>query len=105
MRHVDRFARTLAFVLLFLTWTDGGAAEFAAPTADGWHVWQVRSSSSDRNFDDIYVQMRAGKVTDIEIQTSTCSKTAAAGKKRASRHCSGSLTQTPTRLMNTSTDY
>jgi hypothetical protein len=25
MRHVDRFARALAFVLLFFTWTDAGA--------------------------------------------------------------------------------
>ena len=72
MRHIDRFARTLAFLLLFLAWTNGGAAEFAAPTGDGWHVWQVRSSLSDREFDDIYVQMKAGKVTDIEIQTSNC---------------------------------
>ncbi len=44
MRQVDRIARALAFVLLFLTWTDAGAAEFAAPTDDGWHVWQVQGS-------------------------------------------------------------
>ena len=44
MRQVDRFARALAFVLLFFTWTDGGAAEFAAPTDDGWHLWQVQGS-------------------------------------------------------------
>ncbi len=44
MRQVDRLARALAFVLLFFTWTDAGAAEFAAPTADGWHVWQVQGS-------------------------------------------------------------
>jgi len=72
MRHIDRFARTLAFLLFFLAWTDGGAAEFAAPTADGWHVWQVESSSSSREFDDIYVQMKDGSVNKIEIHTSNC---------------------------------
>ncbi len=49
MRQVDRFARALAFVLLFFTWTDGGAAEFAVPTADGWHVWQVQGSEDGAN--------------------------------------------------------
>ncbi len=49
MRHVDRFTRTLAFVLLFFTWTDAGAAEFAAPTDDGWHVWQVQGSEDGAN--------------------------------------------------------
>ncbi len=49
MRHVDRFARMLALVLLFLTWTDGGTAEFAAPTTDGWHVWQVQGSEDGAN--------------------------------------------------------
>jgi len=44
MRQVDRLVRALAFVLLFFTWTDAGAAEFAAPTDDGWHVWQVQGS-------------------------------------------------------------
>ena len=44
MRYVDHFARALAFVLLFVAWTDGGAAEFAAPTDDGWHVWQVQGT-------------------------------------------------------------
>ncbi len=72
MRHVDRFARTLAFLLFFLAWTDGGTAEFAVPTADGWHVWQVESSSSSREFDDIYVQMKDGAVSKIEIHTSNC---------------------------------
>ena len=72
MRHLDRFARTLAFVLFFLACTDGGAAEFAAPSADGWHVWQVQSSSSSREFDDIYVQMKDGAVSKIEIHTSNC---------------------------------
>ena len=72
MRHVDRIARTLAFVLLFLASTNGGAAEFAAPTDDGWHVWQVKSSSSSREFDDIYVRMEDGEVSKIQIQTSNC---------------------------------
>ena len=47
MRHVDRFARALAFVLVFFTWTDAGAAEFAAD--DGWHVWQVQGSEDGAN--------------------------------------------------------
>ena len=72
MRRIDRFARTLAFVLLFLAWTDGGAAEFAAPTDDGWHVWQVESSSSSREFDDIYVRIKDGDVSKIEIHRSNC---------------------------------
>jgi hypothetical protein len=46
MQHVDRFARMLALVLLLLTWTDGGAAEFAAPATDGWYVWQVQGSEN-----------------------------------------------------------
>ncbi len=49
MRQVDRFARALAFVLLFFTWTGGGAAEFAAPTDDGWHAWQVQGSEDGAN--------------------------------------------------------
>ena len=72
MRHIDRFARTLAFLLFFLAWTDGGAAEFAAPIDDGWHVWQVESSSSSREFDDIYVRIKDGAVSKIEIHTWNC---------------------------------
>ena len=49
MQRLDRFARVLAFVLLFSTWTDGSAAEFAAPTSDGWHAWQVVGSDSGTN--------------------------------------------------------
>ncbi len=49
MRHVDRFARALAFVLLFVAWTDGGTAQFAAPTNNGWHVWQVQGSEDGAN--------------------------------------------------------
>ncbi len=45
MRRVDRVARMLAFVLLFVAWVDGGAAEFAAPANDGWHVWHVQGSA------------------------------------------------------------
>ena len=71
MRQVDRFARTLAFVLLFFTWTDGGAAEFAAPTDDGWHVWQVQGSE-DSDQVSVYVRMKAGKVTKIRALTSDC---------------------------------
>lgn len=44
MRYVDRFARALAFALLFVAWTDSGAAEFVAPSIDGWHAWQVEAS-------------------------------------------------------------
>ena len=72
MRHIDRFARTLAYLLFFLAWTDGGAAEFAAPSDDGWYVWQVESSSSRRDLDDIFVQMKDGVVRKIEIHTSNC---------------------------------
>ncbi len=49
MRQVDRFARALAFVLMFFAWSDGGAAEFAAPTDDGWHIWQVQGSEDGAN--------------------------------------------------------
>ena len=72
MRHVDRFARALAFVLLFFTWTDGGAAEFAAPTDDGWHVWQVQGSSDDLDLVSVYVQIKAGAVAKIHARTSGC---------------------------------
>ena len=71
MRHVDRFARTLAFVLLFFTWTDAGAAEFAAPTDDGWHVWQVQGSE-DGDQVSVNVRIKAGKVTKIRALTSDC---------------------------------
>jgi len=74
MRQVDRFARTLAFVLLFFTWTDGGAAEFVAPTGDGWHVWQVQGSE-DGDQISVYVRMKAGKVTKIRALTSDCPET------------------------------
>jgi hypothetical protein len=72
MRHIDRFARTLAFVLLFLTWTDGGAAEFVAPTTDGWHVWQVQGSADDLDLVNIYVWMRAGTVAKIRVTSDEC---------------------------------
>ena len=49
MRHVDRFARVLAFALLFVAWTDGGAAEFTAPADDGWHVWRVQGAAGGAN--------------------------------------------------------
>ena len=49
MRHVDRIARMLAFVLLFAAWTDSSAAEFAAPADDGWHVWHVQGSAGGAN--------------------------------------------------------
>ncbi len=71
MRQVDRFARTLAFVLLFFTWTDGGAAEFAAPTDDGWHAWQVQGSE-DGDQVSVNVRIKAGKVTKIRALTSDC---------------------------------
>jgi hypothetical protein len=49
MQRLDRFARVLAFVLLFSAWTDGSAAEFATPTSDGWQAWQVVGSDSGTN--------------------------------------------------------
>ena len=49
MRYVDRIARALAFVLLFVAFTDGGAAEFAAPVDDGWHVWHVQGIEDGAN--------------------------------------------------------
>jgi hypothetical protein len=49
MRQLDRFARILAVVLLVAAWSDGGAAEFTAPTDDGWHAWQVVGSESGTN--------------------------------------------------------
>ncbi len=72
MRHVDRFARTLAFILLFAVWTDTGAAEFAAPTTDGWHVWQVQGSDDDFDLISIYVQKKDGAVAKIQASTSEC---------------------------------
>ena len=72
MRHVDRFARMLAFILLFLTWTDGSAAEFAAPTTDGWHVWQVQGSDDDLDLVSIYVRISAGTVAKIRVTTDEC---------------------------------
>ncbi len=71
MRQVDRLARALAFVLLFFTWTDAGAAEFAAPTADGWHVWQIQGSENGDQI-SVYVRMKAGKVTRIRALNSDC---------------------------------
>lgn len=44
MRRVDLVARTLAFCLLIVAWTDSNAAEFAAPGSDGWHVWQIEAA-------------------------------------------------------------
>jgi hypothetical protein len=49
MRYIDRFARTLAFALLFIAWTDGDSAEFVAPLEDGWHAWQVEASEGGVN--------------------------------------------------------
>jgi hypothetical protein len=49
MRYLDRLARALAFALLFVAWTDSGAAEFAAPSDDGWHVWQVQGAEGGAN--------------------------------------------------------
>ena len=49
MRHVDRFARMFAIVLLIATWTDSSAAEFAAPKDDGWHVWHVQGVAGGAN--------------------------------------------------------
>ena len=49
MRFVDRIARALAFVLLFVAWTDSGAATVAAPVGDGWHVWQVQGTEGGAN--------------------------------------------------------
>jgi hypothetical protein len=72
MRQVERFARMLAFILLFAVWTDTGAAEFAAPTTDGWHVWQVQGSDDDFDLLSIYVQMKAGAVAKIQASTSDC---------------------------------
>ena len=49
MRHVDRFARMLAIVLLLAAWTDSSAAEFAALADDGWHVWHVQGTAGGAN--------------------------------------------------------
>ena len=49
MRHVDRIARALVFALLFIASTDSQAAEFAAPSGDGWHAWQVSGSEGGTN--------------------------------------------------------
>jgi len=49
VRHVDRFARMLAIVLLIAAWTDSSAAEFAVPADDGWHVWHVQGATGAAN--------------------------------------------------------
>jgi hypothetical protein len=72
MRHVDRFVHTLAFVLLFVAWTDTGAADFVVPTTDGWHVWQVQGSDDDFDLLSIYVKMKDGAVAKIQASTSEC---------------------------------
>ena len=72
MRHVDRFARTLALVLLLVAWTNTSAAEFVAPTTDGWHVWQVQGSDNDFDLLSIYVQVKDGAVAKIQASTSEC---------------------------------
>lgn len=72
MRHVDRFARTLAFVLLLVAWTNTSAAEFVVPTTDGWHVWQVQGSDDDFDLLSIYVQMKDGAIAKIQANTSEC---------------------------------
>ena len=85
MRFIDRTARALAFVLLFVAWTDSGAAEVAAPTAnfvapvaDGWHGWQVEGSE---DLVRIYVRINDGSPTRIRF--------------RDSRHCTWNRAEEP----------
>lgn len=49
MEYIDRIARALAFVLLFVACTNGDAAEFVAPVDDGWHVWRVQGVEDGTN--------------------------------------------------------
>ena len=71
MKAVDRFARIVAVLLLFVAWSDGQAAEFAPPAADGWYSWQVVGAETG-NLLRIYVRMRDGKTADIRMQTHHC---------------------------------
>ena len=69
MRFVDRIARALAFVLLFVAWTDSGAADFAAPTDDGWHAWHVQGTAAQVR---IYVRVNDGSPTQIQFRGNNC---------------------------------
>lgn len=77
MRAVDRIARIVAVLLLCVAWSDGQAADFAPPAADGWYSWQVVGAGpSPRPAGDkllrIYVRMSDGKTADIRMQTHHC---------------------------------
>jgi len=69
MRIVDRIARALAFVLLFVAWTDSAAANFPLPTDDGWHAWHVQGTA---DLVRIYVRIKNGSPTRIRFRGNDC---------------------------------
>ncbi len=69
MRYMDRLARALAFALLFVAWTNGGAEEFAVPTDDGWHAWRIQGES---DLVRIYVRINDGSPTRIRFRGKAC---------------------------------
>ena len=75
MRVVDRIARIVAVVLLFITWSDTQAADFAPPSADGWYGWQVQGFEAAQRAGEplrIFVRMRDGEAVQIRMQTHHC---------------------------------
>ena len=69
MKAVDRIARTIAVLLLFVAWSDSQAADFAPPTADGWYGWQVEGETQ---LVHLFVKMDDGEVTKLRMQTNHC---------------------------------